>query len=74
MAEDHYTGPPKRSKIKPGVAVWVLEKKNYGTDNYTQGIVKDVLTSKSLHPRGIKVRLTDGIVGRVQFLMEELEK
>ncbi|QQG46056.1 MAG: YwbE family protein [Candidatus Niyogibacteria bacterium] len=62
--------PPKRSEIKPGDAVWIIEKENYGTDNYKQGIVKELLTSKENHPRGVKVRLTDGSVGRVQWLME----
>ena len=61
--------PPKRSEIKPGDAVWIIEKENYGTDNYKQGIVKELLTSKENHPRGVKVRLTDGSVGRVQWLM-----
>lgn len=61
--------PPPRGEIKVGAMVWVIEKKNYGTDNYTQGIVKEILTSKPTHPRGIKVRLTDGTVGRVQWLM-----
>lgn len=61
--------PPPRSEIKPGVAVWIIEKKNYGTDNYTQGIVKEVLTPRGEHPRGIKVCLTDGTVGRVQWVM-----
>ncbi|HEY4525595.1 MAG TPA: YwbE family protein [Candidatus Paceibacterota bacterium] len=62
--------PPKRSEIRPGVAVWVIEKENYGTNNYKQGIVKDVLTSITNHPRGIKVRLTDGTIGRVQWLVD----
>ena len=31
----------------------------------THGIVKDLLTNSSTHPHGIKVRLTDGQVGRV---------
>jgi uncharacterized repeat protein (TIGR03833 family) len=55
--------------IRPGVAVWVIEKQNYGTTNYTQGIVKDVLSSVASHPRGIKVRLDDGTIGRVQWLV-----
>ncbi|HTY39613.1 MAG TPA: YwbE family protein [Candidatus Paceibacterota bacterium] len=63
--------PPPRSAIRPGVAVWIIEKENYGTRNYTQGIVKDVLTSDAKHPRGIKVRLTDGTIGRVQWLVED---
>lgn len=62
--------PPKRSEIKKGDAVWVIEKKNYGTENYTQGIVEEILSPGENHPRGIKVRLTDGIVGRVQWLMK----
>ncbi|MFH0890538.1 MAG: YwbE family protein [Candidatus Liptonbacteria bacterium] len=62
--------PPKRSEIHPGVAVWIIEKANYGTNNYRQGIVKDVLSSVANHPRGIKVRLTDGTVGRVQWLVD----
>ena len=62
--------PPKKSEIKPGDAVWIIEKENYGTDNYKQGIVKEILSPRENHPRGIKVRLTDGSVGRVQWLME----
>lgn len=62
--------PPKRGEIKQGDAVWIIEKEKYGTDNYKQGVVKEILTSRGEHPRGIKVRLTDGSVGRVQWLME----
>ena len=61
--------PQKRSEIRSGDAVWIIEKENYGTDNYKQGIVKEILTSRAEHPRGVKVRLTDGSVGRVQWLM-----
>ncbi|OGF65439.1 hypothetical protein A2Z53_00250 [Candidatus Giovannonibacteria bacterium RIFCSPHIGHO2_02_42_15] len=63
--------PPPRSRIRPGSAVWIIEKENYGTDKYRQGIVQDILTSKENHPRGVKVRLTNGIIGRVQWLMSE---
>lgn len=69
MSSDN-PNPPKRSEVRPGVAVWVIEKENYGTNKYVQGIVKDVLTSISNHPRGIKVRLTDGTIGRVQWLVD----
>ena len=61
--------PPRRSEIERGEAVWIIEKENYGTNNYTQGLVQDILTSAEYHPRGIKVRLTHGPVGRVQWLM-----
>jgi uncharacterized repeat protein (TIGR03833 family) len=63
--------PPKRHEIKPGAAVWIIEKEHYGTNHYKQGIVEKILTSREFHPRGIKVRLTDGSIGRVQWLMEE---
>jgi len=61
---------PTRDQIKIGDAVWIIEKEHYGTNNYKQGIVKKILTSKKIHSRGIKVRLTDGSVGRVQWKME----
>mgnify|MGYP001597919735 FL=1 len=62
--------PPKRSEIHRGDAVWVIEKQNYGTEDYAQGIVAEILSPRDYHPRGIKVRLTDGIVGRVQWFVE----
>ncbi len=67
--ENDNPNPPARSEIKRGIAVWRIEKENYGTNNYTQGFVQEILTSKEFHPRGIKVRLTDGAIGRVQWLM-----
>jgi uncharacterized repeat protein (TIGR03833 family) len=69
--EHDNSNPPPRSLIKSGEAVWIIEKENYGTNNFKQGIVKDILTSAQNHPRGIKVRLTDGSVGRVQWIMED---
>lgn len=63
--------PPRRHEIRPGTAVWIIEKAHYGTNNYKQGIVEKILTPSEFHPRGIKVRLTDGAIGRVQWLMEE---
>lgn len=61
--------PPGKGNVLPGAAVWIIEKKNYGTNEYKQGIVKDVLSPAASHPRGIKVRLTDGTIGRVQWLV-----
>ena len=63
--------PPSRSQIRPGDGVWIIEREHYGTDNYKQGIVKDILSPHEYHPRGIKVRLLDGSVGRVQWIMED---
>jgi uncharacterized repeat protein (TIGR03833 family) len=33
--------------------------------------VKDILTSSSFHSRGIKVRLEDGQIGRVQEVLAD---
>lgn len=55
-----------------GEKVFVVEKKNYDSGILTLGVVKDVLTKKTFHPRGHKVRLENGIIGRVQkFATEE---
>ena len=56
---------------KPGDKVRVAEKKNYTSGELTGGIVKDVLTSKKFHPRGHKVRLINGIIGRVQAFADQ---
>ena len=56
----------QRMEIKPGQKVAIVLKQDQRTGKRTEGIVADILTKSSSHPRGIKVRLTDGQVGRVQ--------
>ena len=58
-----------RSNIKPGIRVKIVLKKDQPTGILTEGIVKDILTNSAVHPRGIKVRLEDGQVGRVQEII-----
>jgi len=58
----------QRSGICPGVVVKIELKKDQGTGKLTEGKVKEILTSSSFHPHGIKVRLEDGSVGRVQHI------
>jgi uncharacterized repeat protein (TIGR03833 family) len=58
-----------RSNIKSGLKVMVVEKQNQPSGKLTEGIVRDILTNSAIHPRGIKVRLTNGIVGRVQKII-----
>ncbi|MGJ1285485.1 YwbE family protein [Sphingobacterium spiritivorum] len=60
-----------RADIKPGILVNIILKKDQRTGALTEGIVKDILTSSSYHSRGIKVRLTDGQVGRVAEIINE---
>ncbi|MFC4320751.1 YwbE family protein [Litchfieldia salsa] len=57
-----------RSDIKPGSAVSIVLKADQRSGKLTDGIVKDILTKSSFHPHGIKVRLTDGQVGRVKSI------
>ena len=58
-----------RSDIAPGCAVLIVLKSDQSTGKLTKGIVKDILTGSLKHPRGIKVRLTSGQVGRVQQVL-----
>lgn len=60
-----------RANIKPGMQVLIILKKDQRTGNLTEGIVKDLLTSAPKHHRGIKVRLQDGQIGRVQKIIDE---
>jgi len=62
--------PTNRSDIKPGLRVKIVLKKDQPAGDLTEGVVKDILTSSPNHPRGIKVRLEDGQVGRVQVILE----
>jgi uncharacterized repeat protein (TIGR03833 family) len=55
-----------RKDIRPGIEVSIVLKQDQRTGKLTQGIVKDILTKSSSHPHGIKVRLVNGQVGRVQ--------
>ena len=56
----------KRSNIRRGLEVSIVLKKDQRTGKLTEGVVKDILTKSPNHPHGIKVRLMDGQVGRVQ--------
>ncbi|WP_257349888.1 YwbE family protein [Pseudalkalibacillus decolorationis] len=58
-----------RKDIKPGIEVNIVLKKDQRTGTKTKGTVKDILTKSSFHPHGIKVRLEDGQVGRVQDIL-----
>lgn len=59
-----------RSDIKPGARVRIVQKQDQRTGRLTEGIVKDILTKSASHSHGIKVRLINGIVGRVKEIIE----
>ena len=59
-----------RQHIRLGTTVSIVLKQDQRTGKLTRGIVKDILTNSASHPHGIKVRLVDGQVGRVQKIEE----
>ena len=59
-----------RSNIRPGLTVTIILKKDQRSGALTRGVVDKILTSAAKHTRGIKVRLIDGQVGRVQSIIE----
>lgn len=59
----------RRSDIQPGQQVAIVLKKDQGTGRLTRGVVEAILTRSTTHPHGIKVRLTDGKVGRVKEIL-----
>jgi len=60
----------KRADIRPGITVRVVQKQDQGSGKLTTGVVDRILTSSPNHSRGIKVRLQDGTVGRVQEIVK----
>lgn len=62
MIRDHR----ERDDIEIGLSVKVVLKKDQRTGKLTQGKVKKLLTNSKYHPRGIKVMLENGQIGRVQ--------
>ena len=54
--------------LRPGLKVAIILKKDQRSRVLTHGVVD---TSAAKHTRGIKVRLTDGQVGRVQSIRSE---
>jgi len=61
----------RRSNIKPGMRVKIVQKQDQRTGRLTDGIVETLLTKSPNHPHGIKVRLESGIVGRVKEIVGE---
>jgi len=59
-----------RANIKPGLQVGIIRKQDQRSGKITIGIVKDILTRASSHPHGIKVRLENGLIGRVKEIIQ----
>jgi uncharacterized repeat protein (TIGR03833 family) len=61
---------PSIQQVTSGASVSIVLKQDQPTGREVQGVVQDLLT-RGNHPRGIKVRLTDGRVGRVQRMAND---
>lgn len=60
-----------RRNITVGAEVMIVLKRDQRTGKLTRGVVKDILTRSANHPHGIKVRLKDGKIGRVQEVVAQ---
>ncbi|KAI1497477.1 hypothetical protein F5X99DRAFT_363058 [Biscogniauxia marginata] len=58
---------PRTNEVIPGASVNIVLKADQRTGRQVSGVVRDVLT-RGDHHRGIKVRLADGRIGRVQSM------
>ncbi len=65
------TDGQNRRNITVGAEVLIVLKRDQRTGKLTQGVVKDILTRSANHPHGIKVRLRDGKIGRVQEVVTQ---
>jgi len=61
----------KRSNIKTGLLVEIVQKQDQRSGDLTEGFVRRILTKSSNHPHGIKVLLDTGEVGRVKNIIPE---
>jgi uncharacterized repeat protein (TIGR03833 family) len=58
-----------RNQIKKGTRVRIVLKRDQKTGKLNEGVVADILTNSAAHPHGIKVRLENGMIGRVKELI-----
>ncbi|MBM9536274.1 YwbE family protein [Desulfobulbus alkaliphilus] len=60
-----------RAAIKPGQLVDIVCKQDQRTGRLTRGMVDKILTRSEWHSHGIKVRLANGLVGRVKAILPQ---
>lgn len=65
------TSGKNRADIRPGCMVDIILKADQRSGKLTRGTVNEILTNSAYHPHGIKVRLSDGRVGRVAAVIED---
>lgn len=67
---DYNPNVPTIQQVTRGASVSIVLKEDQPTGREVQGVVQDLLT-RGNHPRGIKVRLNDGRIGRVQRMAND---
>jgi uncharacterized repeat protein (TIGR03833 family) len=60
----------RRADIRPGIDVMVELTEDKRTGRLTGGKVKEILTSAPIHPHGIKVKLENGMIGRIKQIIQ----
>jgi len=58
-----------REDLEIGLTVDIVLKEDQRTGKLTRGVVSEILTNSQFHPHGVKVRLENGEVGRVQNII-----
>ena len=67
---DPMNDPRNRSAIRQGALVDIVTKGDQRSGRTVRGTVREILTGTGYHTHGIKVRLTDGQVGRVKGIVD----
>jgi len=60
----------RRANVRPGLDVMIELAEDKHTGRLTGGKVKEILTSAHVHPHGIKVRLENGLIGRIKQIIQ----
>jgi uncharacterized repeat protein (TIGR03833 family) len=60
----------RRADIRPGIDVLVELAEDKRTGRLTGGRVKEILTTAPIHPHGIKVKLENGLIGRIKQIIQ----
>jgi uncharacterized repeat protein (TIGR03833 family) len=60
----------RRADVRPGIDVLVELTEDKRTGRLTGGKVKEVLTTAPIHPHGIKVKLENGLIGRIKQIIQ----
>jgi uncharacterized repeat protein (TIGR03833 family) len=60
----------RRADVRPGIDVMIELTEDKRTGRLTGGKVKEILTTAPIHPHGIKVRLENGMIGRIKQIIQ----